>query len=96
MITKDNHAYKIECAWEHDCHTHMKLDNANYNGAYGIRLVQGDKSLDMVLPPEIASAIKEACDKLLSAQQSVQATGRLVRRKKVSSKKVSRVGSPRA
>lgn len=29
-------------------------------------------------------------------QQSVQATGRLVRHKKVSSKKVSRVGSPRA
>ena len=33
---------------------------------------------------------------MVSAQQSVQATGQQSRRKKVSSKKVSRVGSPRA
>lgn len=91
MVTKNIYGYEIPCKWEHDCNTVMKLDNVNFGGQTGLRLIQGDKSIDIVLPKEIAVAIAGACESIIAAEQSVQPTpsgrggsaGKRVRKSKV-------------
>lgn len=47
----------------------MKLDNVNFGGQTGLRLIQGDKSIDIELPKEIADAIAGACERMIAAAQ---------------------------